>query len=104
MVELYTLRELFLSGKPTPFRLPIPIFNFGGGGEIRTHGALRHAAFQVRCVRPLCHPSLESVVPRWTIPCMYEVIECFYHAPTTNRLAMECVRARTRAARQRLVL
>ncbi len=29
-----------------------------GGGGIRTHGALRHAAFQVRCVRPLCHPSL----------------------------------------------
>ena len=25
---------------PTPFRLPIPIFNFGGGGGIRTHVSL----------------------------------------------------------------
>ena len=24
----------------TPFRLPIPIFNFGGGSEIRTHDTL----------------------------------------------------------------
>src|SRR3989344_8214200 len=30
----------------------------GGGGRIRTSGTLRHAAFQVRCDRPLCHPSL----------------------------------------------
>lgn len=30
----------------------------GGGGEIRTHGTLRHSCFQDRCNRPLCHPSL----------------------------------------------
>jgi hypothetical protein len=29
----------------------------GGGGEIRTLGALRHAGFQDRCIQPLCHPS-----------------------------------------------
>ena len=29
-----------------------------GGGEIRTHGALRHSCFQDKCDRPLCHASL----------------------------------------------
>ena len=29
----------------------------GGEGGIRTHGALRHSAFRVRCDRPLCHLS-----------------------------------------------
>ena len=33
-------------------------FSTRGGGEIRTHGALRHTAFQVRHIRPLWHPSL----------------------------------------------
>ena len=33
----------------------------GGGGGIRTHGALRHAGFQDRCIRPLCHPSNSPV-------------------------------------------
>src|SRR3989344_8442944 len=42
---------------PTPFRLPTPIFNFGGGGEIRTRGALRHNGFQDHRTRPLCDPS-----------------------------------------------
>src|SRR3989344_834505 len=40
----------------TPFRLPIRIFNFGGGGEIRTHGALRHSCFQDKCDRPTLPP------------------------------------------------
>ena len=31
----------------------------GRGGGIRTHGDLRHAGFQDRCIRPLCHPSLD---------------------------------------------
>ena len=30
----------------------------GGGGEIRTHGPLRVAGFQDRCLKPLGHPSL----------------------------------------------
>ena len=34
----------------------------GGGGEIRTLGALRHAGFQDRCIRPLCHPSANLTV------------------------------------------
>ena len=29
----------------------------GGEGGRRTHGALRHSAFRVRCDRPLCHLS-----------------------------------------------
>ena len=29
----------------------------GGGGGIRTHGALRLSGFQDRRIRPLCHPS-----------------------------------------------
>ncbi len=33
----------------------------GGGGRIRTLGDLRHAGFQNRCIRPLCHA---SSVPR----------------------------------------
>ena len=36
----------------------IRILKIGGGGEIRTHGAFRHTAFQVRRDRPLCHPSV----------------------------------------------
>ncbi len=35
--------------------------NFGGSGEIRTHGSLRIAGFQDRCNRPLCHASNTSV-------------------------------------------
>ena len=44
--KTFWIRE-FLAGMrlcrrfaPTPFRLPIPIFNFGGGGEIRTPGTI----------------------------------------------------------------
>jgi hypothetical protein len=33
---------------------------FGGGGGIRTHGALRLSGFQDRRDRPLCHPSSSS--------------------------------------------
>jgi hypothetical protein len=29
----------------------------GGSGEIRTHGTLRFAGFQDRCIQPLCHTS-----------------------------------------------
>src|SRR3989344_1232971 len=42
---------------PTPFRLPIPIFNFGGRSEIRLRGALRHTRFPSERTRPLCDPS-----------------------------------------------
>src|SRR3989338_6675609 len=62
--KTFWIRE-FLAGMrlggrfaPPPFRLPIPIFNFGGGGEIRTHGALRHSCFQDRCTKPLCDASV----------------------------------------------
>src|SRR5258705_5021669 len=42
-----------------------PILNtLGGGGEIRTHGALRHSCFQDKCIRPLCHPSNECCTMR----------------------------------------
>ena len=34
----------------------------GGGSGIRTHGALRPAGFQDRCIRPLCHPSGEAQI------------------------------------------
>lgn len=43
--------ELSNSGKPWPE------VKSGGEGGIRTHGALRHSAFRVRCDRPLCHLS-----------------------------------------------
>ena len=33
----------------------------GGGGEIRTHGHLRVAGFQDRCLKPLGNPSVEEV-------------------------------------------
>src|SRR3989338_8515191 len=41
----------------TAFLARIRILNFGGGGEIRTHGALRHSCFQDRCTKPLCDAS-----------------------------------------------
>ena len=40
-----------------PGRMGDPMHEVGGGGGIRTHGTLRHAGFQDRCIRPLCHPS-----------------------------------------------
>src|SRR3989344_8395224 len=49
---------------PTPFRLPIPIFNFGGEGEIRTLDGLPHAGFRNRCFRPLSHLSFQEGVLR----------------------------------------
>ncbi len=36
----------------------------GGGGGIRTHGALRLSGFQDRRIRPLCHPSDPITTPR----------------------------------------
>src|SRR3989344_3916905 len=43
---------------PTPFRLPIPIFNFGGGGEIRTREALPGlVVFKTTALDQLCDPS-----------------------------------------------
>ena len=39
---------------PTPFRLPIPIFNFGGDGGIRTLEGFHPARFPSECTRPLC--------------------------------------------------
>src|SRR3989338_9753889 len=50
----------------TPFRLPIPIFNFGGGGEIRTLDALRHAAFPRRWNKPLSDASKGSICDKQT--------------------------------------
>ena len=48
--KTFWIRE-FLAGMrlcrrfaPTPFRALIPISNFGGGGEIRTHGTLSGTA------------------------------------------------------------
>ncbi len=42
--------------------MSLPILNFScGGGEIRTHGALRHGAFQVRWNKPLSDSSLFSI-------------------------------------------
>ena len=36
------------------------VFGFGGSGEIRTHGGLSTLdGFQDRCIKPLCHASLE---------------------------------------------
>ena len=35
----------------------------GGGGEIRTRGALRHSCFQDRCTKPLCDSSLNAIYP-----------------------------------------
>lgn len=34
-----------------------PVLNFGGSGEIRTHGELPHDGFQDRCLKPLGHTS-----------------------------------------------
>ena len=42
----------------TPLCPLLLIPNFGGGGEIRTHGAFRHFGFQDRCTKPLCDASV----------------------------------------------
>ena len=43
-----------------------------GSGGIRTPGALRHAGFQDRCIRPLCHTSkfVENDGLEPTTPCL----------------------------------
>ena len=39
---------------------PLETQEGGGGGRIRTPGDLRHAGFQNRCIRPLCHASVSA--------------------------------------------
>ncbi len=42
------------------------VLNFGGGGEIRTHGGLSTLdGFQDRCIKPLCHTSGFIVFQDW---------------------------------------
>ena len=54
---------------PTPIRLPIPIFNFGGGGRIRTSEPLLAVNNLAGCcIQPLCHASkfiFCHVYPLW---------------------------------------
>ena len=40
-------------------RVTLTAFQESGEGEIRTPGTLRHAGFQDRCNRPLCHLSID---------------------------------------------
>ena len=67
IVPLITIRD---TSSPKAFFLPPikktspcidaglrAIEGHGGGGGIRTHGALRLSGFQDRRNRPLCHPS-----------------------------------------------
>lgn len=37
----------------------MPVFLFGGEGEIRTHGTLRYDSFQDCCLKPLGHLSIK---------------------------------------------
>src|SRR6185503_5102382 len=46
----------------TSRRLEVGREEHGGGGRIRTLGALRHSGFQNRRIRPLCHASGEREV------------------------------------------
>ena len=36
--------------------------DFGGERGIRTPGTLQYAGFQDRCIRPLCHLSMQTMV------------------------------------------
>ncbi len=41
------------------------VLEFGGSGEIRTHGGLlTHVGFQDRCIKPLCHASMGCILQR----------------------------------------
>ena len=46
---------------PTPFRLPIPIFNFGGGERIRTSDTFQYTRFPSERTRPLCDASVSYI-------------------------------------------
>ena len=50
-------RGVFQSRSTASRKSPPVVATKSGRGGIRTPGTLRHAGFQDRCIRPLCHPT-----------------------------------------------
>ncbi len=50
-------------GNKKPECKTLGFFEYGGSGEIRTHGRTRAlVGFQDRCIKPLCHASMAAII------------------------------------------